>query len=331
MKIEKSNVLLMLKNAGLVILGTILLAFGTSVFQVPFNLVAGGMSGIAIVLVNIPEWLGVTFPAFLNVDFYVWVMTIGFFILGFVLLGKAFAMKTLLSTIVYPPAFSLCGLLVSKNAFGGLFNIGSSTNPDAALIVATVFGGMLVGAGCATSFLGGGSTGGVDIIALAVEKKTKKISSAKMLLVLDTTVILSGAIVIGKLEISLLGIVSAFVSSVVIEKIFCGGSKAFTAHIISEKYEEINRAVIKDFNRTATIIPCVGGYTGSEKKMLMVAFNMQQYSSLLSKVLSIDKNAFITIHQAHEINGADWTWDLNERMEEEKKKQAEDASKSDPC
>ncbi len=302
----------MLKNVALVVLGTVVLAFGTSIFQVPFKLVAGGMSGIAVVLVNIPERMGIAFPGFLTVDFYVWVMTIGFFIAGFVLLGKNFAMKTLISTIVYPPAFSLCNMLVSKKAFGGLFAIGASTHPDAALVVAAVFGGIIVGVGVAVSFLGGGSTGGIDIIALAAAKRFKKLTSAKVLLFLDTAIILTGAFVIGDLVITLLGIVSAFVSSIAVDKISCGGSKAFIAHIISDKYEEINRAVI-GMDRTATVISCTGGYTGEQKKMLMVVFDMRQYSYLLSAVLRIDKSAFLTVHRAHEVNGADWTWDLKER------------------
>ncbi len=309
LKFNKNDLVPMLKNVALVVLGTIILAFGTSVFQVPFDLIAGGMSGIAIVLVKIP-----TGVSFLTVDFYVWIMTIGFFILGFFLLGKNFAMKTLISTIVYPPAFSLCRMLVTQNAFGGLFNIGG-THFGAELVVAAVFGGIIVGTGVAISFLGGGSTGGIDIIALAIAKKVKKINSARILLVLDTSIILTGALVIQDLVITLLGVVSAFVSSIVIDKIFCGGSKAFIAHIISDKHEEINRSVIEEINRTATIVPCVGGYSGKEKKMLMVSFNMQQYSGLLAAVLRIDKEAFITVHKAHEINGEGWTWELGDTEE----------------
>ena len=129
---------------------------------------------------------------------------------------------------------------------------------------------------------------------------------------MDAMVILTAAFVIQDLVISLLGVVSAFVGSTVIDRIFGGGSKAFIAHIVSDKYEEINREVIEKIHRTATIVPCVGGYSGKMKNMLMVSLNMSQYSELLSTVLGIDKNAFITVHKAHEINGEGWTWGMHD-------------------
>ncbi len=324
--LSKEKTLPMLKNTSLIILGTIILAFGTSVFQVQFDLVMGGMAGIAIILTKL-----ITGIEFLTVDFYVWTMTIMFFIMGIIFLGKSFTMKTLISTIVYPVSFSLCGMLVSSDAFGSILRIGEGTHTDAALVIASIFGGLLDGVGTAISFLGGGSTGGVDVLAITVEKKTKKITSARVLLIINTVVILLGVFVIGDLVLSLLGVVSAFVSATAIDRMFCGNSKAFTAHIVSDKYEEINRAIIEDFNRTSTFIHCTGGFSGEEKKMLMVAFNMRQYSSLLSTVLRIDKNAFITVHKAHEINGEEWTWGMNERAAREAENALGAASKSDPC
>jgi uncharacterized membrane-anchored protein YitT (DUF2179 family) len=298
------------KNALFVTVGTFLLAFGTGVFVVPFNLVAGGMSGIGIILAEVIK------VPFLTVDVYVSVLTWFFFFAGLILLGKSFAMKTLASTLLYPPLLSLCMRLASPNVLGGLLYIADSGYGDAAIIIAAVFGGLLIGVGLALSFLGGGSTGGVDVIALTISGKFKRIKSAQVLLAIDTVVILVGAFVMGDLVISLLGIISAFVSSVTIDRIFDGGRRAFIANIISDKYEQINAAIISDLNRTGTIIPCIGGYTGKERKMVMVSFSMAQYALLLSTVLKIDRDAFITIHGAKEINGEGWTWEQDERSED---------------
>lgn len=296
----------MIKNSAIVVLGTVLIAFGTSVFQIPFNLIAGGMSGIAIALVNIID------VAFMTEDFYITVMTWGFFIVGLLVLGRAFAMKTLISTIVYPPAFSLCRLLVSEDVFGGLFVLENAQHGDAALLVAAFFGGIIIGAGVGIAFLGGGSTGGIDIIALAVSKKFKRVKSSHVLLLMDTTIILVGAFVLKDLVVSLLGIVSAFASSVMVDRIFGRGSKAFVAFVISDKHEEINNAMIDELDRTTTIVDCVGGFSSKSKKMLLISFNMSQYSEILTTVLRIDKGAFITVHRAHEINGEGWTWNESE-------------------
>lgn len=297
---DKKEMLATLKNTLLVVVGTFAMAFGTGLFLVPYDLVAGGMSGIAIVLTKISS------AKFLTEDFYVTVLTWSFFLLGLIRLGKKFALKTLISTLVYPPAFSLCMRLAESDVLGGIFNISTTAHTDAGIIVASIFGGAVIGAGIALAFIGGGSTGGVDILVLVLSKHIKKISSARILFILDATVILVGAFVIGDIVITILGVVSSFTSSIVIDRLF-GGTKAFVANIVTEKPDEINKAIIEELKRTATIIPCIGGYSGKEKRMLSVTFDMAQYSELLAFVLKIDPEAFVTVQRAHEINGEGWT------------------------
>jgi uncharacterized membrane-anchored protein YitT (DUF2179 family) len=109
------------------------------------------------------------------------------------------------------------------------------------------------------------------------------------------------------LILCLLGITAAFVGALVIDKIFLGQSKAFIANIVSDKYEEINEAIIKKLDRTSTVLHATGGYSATPKKVVMVSFTMRQYPDFIAYVRSIDKEAFITIHRAHEINGEGWT------------------------
>ena len=107
--------------------------------------------------------------------------------------------------------------------------------------------------------------------------------------------------------ISLLGIVSVIISSTVVDKVFLGGSKAFVAHIVTDKYNELSEAVISRLNRTTTVFDATGGYSKEPKKIVMVSFTMRQYAELVGIVNSLDKSAFITINRAHEINGEGWT------------------------
>ena len=301
-KLDKTQLIAQAKNIILVMLGTVILAFGVGVFIVPFNLVSGGMPSMAIIL---NELIPIEF---LTVDIYMTVLTWALFFVGLFALGKNFAMKTLLSTILYPPLSSLFLRLVSADAFGGFFNLSGSEHASIAILVAAIFGGAAVGAGCAITFLGGGSTGGVDIIALSISKRFKRIKSSHVLFLTDTALVILGMFIIGDFVISLLGITSAFVSAAVVDRIFLGRSRAFIAHIVSEHYLEINEAIIKNVHRTTTVIPVVGGYTKSQKHMLMVSFTMRQYAELFATVNRIDKNAFITVHAAHEINGEGWTF-----------------------
>ncbi len=289
------------KNLLCVIAGTLILAFGTAVFILPFDLVAGGMSGMAIIIENVIPF------EFITIDIVITILTWGLFFLGLVFLGRAFAAKTLISTIIYPIALSLFLRLTDPGVLGGFFCLESSEYGELSLFLAAAAGGVFVGAGCAVTFLGGGSTGGVDIISFSVCKIFKRLRSSAVIFVIDATTVLLGMFIIGDLVLTLLGILSAFLAATVVDKLFLGGSKAFIAHVITDKYDEINTEIIEKLERTTTILEGKGGYSGSSKKMLMVSFTMAQYAQFMSIITRIDKNAFMTVHPAHEINGEGWT------------------------
>jgi len=290
-----------LKNILLVISGTLILAFGTAVFIIPFELVSGGVSGIAII---IDKFFG---NGFLTVDFTITILTWGLFIVGFIFLGKRFALKTLISTLVYPIGISLFLKLVNPEIMNGFFCLKESEYGEVSLILAAIFGGVFVGAGCAVTFLGGGSTGGVDIIAFILCKFFRRWRHSVVMFFVDALTVILGMFVIKNMVISLLGITSAFISASVIDKIFLGESKAFMAQIVSDRYKDINKMVIKKLERTTSLVDITGGYSGAKKKMVLVSFTMNQYAEIINIINKVDKNAFITIHRAHEINGEGWT------------------------
>lgn len=296
-----NKLLPVLKNFCLIIIGTLILAFGTAVFVIPFDLIVGGVSGLSIIISRLVG------SEFLSVDLLITILTWTLFFVGLIVLGKSFALKTLISSVVYPIGISLFSKLNDPDMLGGVFYLKGSAHSDIAILIAALFGGVLIGFGCAVTFLGGGSTGGMDILAFTVCKFFKKLRSPKVIFVLDTVVIAFGMAVLRDLAVSLLGIVAAFVSVLVMDKVFLGGSRAYMAQIISDRYEDINRAVINGLERTTTFIDVTGGYSGNKKKMLMVTFTMSQYAKLNSIINSVDKNAFVTVNRAYEINGEGWT------------------------
>lgn len=304
LKLTKAEILLQLKNISLVILGTLVLAFGCAVFVVPFNLVTGGVTGLSIVIDNVFGKIGLDIEIDIIIGALTWLM----FFLGLLFLGKDFALKTLVSAIVYPPAISLFMKLVDPAVMGGFLDLTTSAHADIALIISALFGGLCIGTGCAITFLGGGSTGGVDIIAFILCRFFKKWKSSIVIFAIDAITVLLGMFVIQDLILTLLGIISAMVGAIVIDKIFIGRSQAFTAQIVSDKYEEINLAIRNEVRRTTTMIPAKGGYSGDEKTVLMVTFTMRQYAYLMNAVKRIDKTAFVSISRAHEINGEGFTY-----------------------
>lgn len=311
-KITKNEIKLQLKNLALVIVGSLILAFGCAIFVEPFHLVTGGVTGLSIALDGLLDVPDIALPLIGNVpfiDILVYVITWALFLLGLAFLGKDFALKTLVSSIFYPLGFHLFGLLVDPNVLGGFFDI--STNVEYAgigLIISALFGGLCVGTGCAITFLGGGSTGGMDIIAFMICKVFKKWKSSTVIFAIDAVIVLFGMFVNKDLILTLIGVISAWIGATVIDKIFIGGNRAFTAQIVSDKYEELNIAIREEVRRTTTMLVGYGGYSGESKTVLSVTFTMRQYADLMRVINRIDPTAFVSITRAHEINGEGFTY-----------------------
>ena len=300
MKLSKKEIFHIIKNISLVIFGTLVLAFGTAVFILPMNIVSGGVSGIAIILKAILPF------EFITIDIIVFAVTWILFFVGLIMLGRAFALKTLISTVIYPFAVSLFLKLADPEVLGGFFYLAGNEYADLALILCASVGGVFVGLGCALTFIGGGSTGGVDIIAFSICKIFKRLKSSTAIFVIDAVTVVLGMVVLKNLIISLLGVLSAFIAAVMVDKVFLGGRAAFMAHVITDRYEEINAQIIEKLDRTTTILDARGGFSNEGKKMLMVSFDMSQYAQLLSIVGKYDPRAFVIVHRVHEISGEGW-------------------------
>ena len=299
MKILKCELGIHIKNSMLVIVGTLILAFATSLFVLPHNLIIGGVSGIGIILDSI-IWV-----EFITEELVITVLTWGLFFVGWLILGKRFAVETLISSIVFPLAIMLFNRIGTKEFMNGFFMMDPSDSSH--LVIGAVFYGILGGVGCAMTYLGGGSTGGSDILGLILAKYCKRLKSSVAIGMVDASIVISGMFFLGDFTLSLYGIFAVCLSTIVIDKVFIGTSQAFVAEIVTESHTEINRAVIEELERTTSVLTIVGGYSGEERKMLMVSFSMKQYAHLLAIINRYDPKAFVTIHRAHEINGEGWT------------------------
>ena len=305
-EMNREDLNLLIKNTLYIIIGAVVLAVGVGLFIKPFSLVTGGVSGLSIALSTyLPEVM--VGEVNMVMEICTFAITWTLFLIGFIFLGKAFAFKTLISSVVFTLLLPVVSYVVASSDFGDFFNIAGSWNPDggdyALPIIAAVFGGVLIGVGCALTFRGGGSTGGLDVLALIIVKYAKRAKSSSMVFLFDGAVVVFGIFAIGDLVMCLLGVTSAFIVALVIDRVFIGESKAFIANIISDKHEEVRQAIITKLDRTCTIISAKGGYTDVERPMVMVSFTMRQYAAFIAIIHSVDKNAFVTVHRAHEIDG----------------------------
>lgn len=273
-----------------VILGSAILGLGAGFFLGPHNIVSGGLTGIGIICESLFNW---------KLDTVVWVLQIGFFILGWIFLGKNMALKTIIATFVYPATLSLGGYLAGLDIleFSTFFDSSNAIGQ----MLAAVFGGVFVGSGVGLTFLGGGSTGGVDILVLIVQKFTKSKTSMLTFLV-DALIVLAGLAFIGDIGVTLIGIVSAFITAIMIDKIFDTENNVIVS-IISKKYNELNKIILEKLDRGSTIVDATGGYSQQGVKMLQVVLERREYYVLEDIIAEEDPQAFMFMSKVSSVRG----------------------------
>lgn len=281
-----------------IFVGTILLAIGQAIFIEQCALVIGGVASIGNIInyfINTQYTVRVT----------VVVLNILCFLLGLIFLGKKFSAQTLISTIIYTIAYPIISSLMHTDFMAFLkMPLENGQFTDVTLLLAGMFGGMISGLGIAMCFLGGGSTGGVDVFAILFAKITHT-KAPLWMFVIDAAVVFLGYIILGQgnLIYFLVCVLSALLCSLTTELIMSKQNNSFVVNIVSDKWKEINDFIINDLDRGSTLIDVVGGYTMKNRRMVQAAISRHQYSLLLSKISEIDKEAFVTINSAHEING----------------------------
>ena len=288
---DKKRVLKLVNNYVAVILGTFLLAFGSVIFLTKAELVAGGVSGIAIIIQH--------FVSVQIYDYLVAGLTIFFWLIGLIFLGKDFALKTALSSLLYIGFTFLFKRVVFFDELAKTF---AGEQLAGNLILCGIFGGVFIGGGVAITFLGGGSSGGIDVVQLLLSKYTGIKESVSGFLI-DGIIILVGMFSMQLWVQSLCGILSSFVTAALIEIVYIKNQTAYQVDIISDKWEEISRYAQDELERGATIIRAEGGYKGEERVILRVVFDRFQYEKIKKYIASVDPKAFVTYTQTNAVFG----------------------------
>ena len=288
---DKKRVLKLVNNYVAVILGTFLLAFGSVIFLTKAELVAGGVSGIAIIIQH--------FVSVQIYDYLVAALTVLFWFIGLIFLGKDFALKTALSSLLYIGFTFLFKRVVFFDELAKTF---AGEQLAGNLILCGIFGGVFIGGGVAITFLGGGSSGGIDVVQLLLSKYTGIKESVSGFLI-DGIIILVGMFSMQLWVQSLCGILSSFVTAALIEIVYIKNQTAYQVDIISDKWEEISRYAQDELERGATIIRAEGGYKGEERVILRVVFDRFQYEKIKKYIASVDPKAFVTYTQTNAVFG----------------------------
>ena len=268
----------------MIIVGTGLMSLAiNSVFDAS-GMVTGGFSGIAIIikawtkgLVNggIPLWVT---NCFLNIPLFF----IAWRVKGFSFIKKAILGEISLSVwLAIQPVFHLAG-------------------DD--LLLAALYGGVIQGVGIGLVFLGGGTTGGTDMMAAIIQKFLQHYSISQIMQIIDGAVVVVGMYVFG-IHKALYAIIAVYLVTKVSDGLIEGLKFSKAVYIITEKPEEIAGMIMEDLDRGATGINVKGMYSGQDKLMLFVVVNKKEIVMLKEKVDEIDPQAFVIVTDAREVHG----------------------------
>lgn len=279
----KKNIKAELKNFIFILIGSLIFGLAYSLFIIPFHIVPGGVSGIAITMnyfVKTPVGL---FSIIINIPLV---------ILGIKKLGKSYGVKTVIG-------FSLSFLTV--DFFYEILkfkNIQATDKP----ILASIYGGLLLGIGLGMIFKGRASTGGSDIIGLILNKYFG-IRTGMGILIIDSFIIAASGIFFKSMEAPLFGFLTLFVSVKSIDFILEGWNYARKVMIVTSEREKIREFIIDQLDRSGTMFMGETLYKHEKKTVIITVIAIKQFPILRQEIKKIDPEAFVIVSDVYEVLG----------------------------
>lgn len=261
-------------------LGVFIMAVSINMFLDPNTIAPGGVTGLGIVIKKVTNGL-------ITVGATNLIVNIPLFIGGVLILGKSFGAKTLYST-------------VALSFFIGVLPQASATTD---LLLAAVFGGVLIGIGLGIVFKFGGTTGGTDLAGAMLNKKFAGLSVATHMMIIDLFVVVAAGIVDRNIETPLYSVIALYILVKVIDIILEGFSYAKAFLIISSNPEEMGKVILEEVSRGVTVLTGKGMYTGHERNVLLCVVNRAQITKLKKVIHNLDPRAFVMITDIHEVLG----------------------------
>lgn len=305
-----------IKNILFILLGALVYSIGDSFFLIPMGVICGGVTSLSLIFHSLPGFQA------LSVQTYVLIITWLFFAIGLFTIGLKYSLKQLVFSIAYPlfdflfewvlnvaVINSVPILDLSKISQDIVFASGSviSASSDGMLaisyLIAAIFGGAITGAGIGFTFVGGGSSGGTDVINI-LNNKYFGIRIGTSSFLMDFLIITGGFFANGyNLVPTMVGLMAAFICSYMIDKVYLGNNRYYLAQIVSTKWEEINDFINKQLGRGTTLLVSKGGYTKKDITVVEACFDKQDYALIKQSIYQIDPNAFVTFMSTTEILG----------------------------
>lgn len=260
------------------ILGAFIVAVALEMFLLPNKIIDGGVIGISMMISYFSEW---------NLGILIFLINIPFLLCALKCLGKKFVINTFAATII---------LSISTNLVTNL-------NPVTGdLLLATVFGGILLGLGVGLILRNNASLDGTEMLSMVIAKTNKIISVGQLLMFMNLFIYTIAGFLLGW-DRALYSIITYFIASKVIDTVLEGLDKAKSVRIVSDYSKEIGEAIMKELDVSVTYMKAMGGYSRQEKILTFCVVNKFDIPKLKELVHSIDPRAFIVTEDVHEVEG----------------------------
>lgn len=276
------------KDLGKTLVAYGVITFASLVYAVSFNwffitnkLAYGGVTGSILIFDYIYGGLPVgTITIFCNIPI---------FLLGGKLLGRRMLYR------------SLYAMLTSSALIDVVSHVADFEPIDS--ILASIYGGLLLGVALGLITLQNASSGGSDLLSRVIRLKVGWMPVGQIILAMDLVVISITALVTQNMDSALYGLIAMYVTTLVMDNIMYGVDKSQVAYIISNKQAEVTKALTNKLHRGVTVIPSTGGWSGESRPMIMCAFRHRQVVTVKNLVQEVDPEAFFVSCPAYEVLG----------------------------
>ena len=286
---SKKTLASLLWTGGAIVAGNALLAFAVEAFIVPHGIIMGGTTGLAIVLDGLVP---------IDRAMLVLILNGALLALGGIILGRKLVATTVASSLLYP---LFLGLLERVPGVAALTDN---------MLLASLFGGVLLGASLGMVMRVGSSTGGMDIASLILHKWTH-VPLSTCVYVLDVTVIGSQALFAASFEPILCGLVVLVLESIMLDKVMILGQAQIQLFIISQKYDELRQLLLTRLQAGVTMIEVQTGALQERQQGVLCVIPNRKLFNAKEMIQTVDPAAFITITQVKEVRGRGFTLERN--------------------
>lgn len=272
----KVKILKWFKNIIFLTFGAVITGCALETFLVPNKIIDGGVIGISMIVSHISNW---------NLGLLVLILNAPFILLALTKLGKRFVIQTAYANVI---------LAISINFFQHY-----KVTED--LLLATVFGGIILGIGVGLILKNEGSLDGTEVLSLLVSKKFG-FSVGEFIMGINVFIYMLAGLVFGW-ESAMYSIMTYFIVSKVIDIVMEGFNSSKSVRIISDDASAIGQALIEKLDISVTYLQGIGGYTGQDKDLIYCVISRLELPKMLDIIKEIDPKAFVSVVDVHEVYG----------------------------